>query len=67
MSNATENHMVKLKRYVRFIRTLPRVVAEYQWNALPDQLEIHSDSDHAGCNVTRKSTLGGAILWGADM
>ena len=27
-------------------------------------IEIYADSDHAGCPLTRKSTLGGCVTWG---
>ena len=49
MAVATENDLGKLKRVVKFIRTLPRVVAQYKWKPLPDWIEIYTDSDHAGC------------------
>ena len=64
MSCATDEDLSKLKRVVRFIRTLPRLVARYPWGALSKDIEVYTDSDHAGCALTRKSTVGGAILWG---
>ena len=64
MSCPTELDETRLKRVVRFIRTLPRMVAQYAWNPISSELEVYTDSDHAGCTSTRKSTLGGCILWG---
>ena len=64
MSNASEQDMISLKRIARFIRTLPRIVAQYPWGPLPSDFEVFTDSDYAGCPLTRRSTVGGAITWG---
>ena len=31
---------------------------------MPEILDVYSDANWAGCKVSRKSTSGGAILWG---
>ena len=61
---ATEVDMIGLKRVVRYLKTMPKVVAQYNWGALVDHLDVFPDSDHAGCFRTRKSIVGGCILWG---
>ena len=66
MASPTESDETRLKRVVRFIKTLPRVVAQYAWSPISNQLEVYTDSDHAGCTSTRRSTLGGCILWGGQ-
>ena len=53
-----------LKRALRFLRTMPRSVAQYKWGSVAASVEVYADADYAGCPRTRKSTLGGAILWG---
>ena len=64
MAAPTAQDEVGLKRVVRFLKTLPRLVASYAWAPLSQSLEIYTDSDHAGCVRTRRSTLGGCVLWG---
>ena len=54
----------RLKRVVHYIRTLPRYMARFPWHEPSDTIEVFTDSDHAGCPKTRRSTLGGCILWG---
>merc|ERR1711884_432969 len=39
-------------------------MARYPWGALARNITVYTDSDHAGCSITRRSTLGGCILWG---
>ena len=63
MAAPTAQDEVGLKRVVRFLKTLPRLVASYAWAPLSQSLEIYTDSDHAGCVRTRRSTLGGCVLW----
>ena len=64
LSKPTEEDWGKLKRCARYLLTVPRLVFQYPWNALPSTLSIYTDADHAGCMRTRKSTSGGAIMWG---
>ena len=64
MSKPTSDDMIKLKRIIRYIRTVPRYAAKFPWHTPAKSIEIYTDSDHAGCPITRKSTLGGCILWG---
>ena len=64
MANPSMTDESHLKRVLRFLRTLPRMVAMYKWDDLATDIEIYADADHAGCCRTRKSTLGGVVLWG---
>ena len=63
MSNPTSLDEVRLKRVARFLKTVPRRQMQFPWRPLSSELEVFVDADHAGCHRTRKSTLGGAILW----
>ena len=53
-----------LKRVTRYLLGAQRAVARYPWQPLPPMLTVYTDSDHAGCPYTRKSTMGGLIAWG---
>ena len=64
MSKATSTHESKLKRVVRFLKTLPRMTAQYPWGSMAPHITVFTDSDHAGCPITRRSTVGGCVLWG---
>ena len=64
MAAPTENDEVKLKRVGRYLRGRPRLVLRVPWAPSPARLVIFVDSDFAGCASTRKSTSGGAIMWG---
>ena len=63
---AVPNHssFMKLKRVVRYLIGLPRLVYRYEWQKRPTHLDIFTDSDFAGCKVSRRSTSGGVIMHG---
>ena len=67
MACPTEGDLVRLKRVGRYLLSAPRVAMHYPWTALSDTLQVYTDSDHAGCHRTRKSTAGGVILWSAGV
>ena len=50
----------KLKRILRYLRTAPRQAALFSWKALEDTIVVCVD---AVGSKTRKSTLGGALVW----
>merc|ERR1712026_609172 len=58
MSQPTAGDMIRLKRIVRYIRTVPRMAAKFAWKIPSRSIEVYTDSDHAGCPLTRKSKLG---------
>ena len=64
MSAPTEDDELKLKRIGRYLIGRPRLVLRIPWAATPRHLLVYLDSDFAGCAATRKSTSGGAIMWG---
>ena len=67
LSRPTERQWTGLKRATRYLIGRPRLAALYPWTPLPRLVTIYVDSDFAGCAVTRKSTAGGAAMWGSKM
>jgi hypothetical protein len=67
LQNPTVYDHSLLKRVVRYLRHKPRLIQQfrYQWGFR--HLDVYSDSDHAGCVRTRKSTTGGAVMMGTSM
>ena len=64
LSKPSEEDWLKLKRCARYLLSAPRLVVLYPWRPLSDTLCVYTDADHAGCQRTRKSTSGGAVMWG---
>ena len=64
MSTPTSADMESIKRVVRYLMSIPRIRLRAPWNDLPKNLTVFCDSNWAGCQRTRKSTAGGAVLWG---
>jgi len=65
MQNPRISHLEKLKRIARFLITNPRVVQRFVRQEAQDTLVHFTDSDHAGCKVTRRSTSAGVAMHGA--
>ncbi len=65
MSEPTEADWQVLKRLGRYLKGKPRMIQHFGWQAEGAELEVDSDTDHAGCVRTRKSTSGGCILYGS--
>merc|ERR1711884_428722 len=59
----SEKDWQALKRVARFLLTAPRVVSHFAWHASEGKLVVFVDANWAGCLYTRKSTLGGLVLW----
>ena len=55
--------MVALKRLCRYLRTRQRLVFRYDYQRAT-HIDTYSDTDHAGCVRTRKSTSGGCFMVG---
>jgi len=49
----------------RYIKGVPRVINRYDYQKDWKILDIWSDTDHAGCPWTRKSTTGGIMMFGS--
>ena len=64
MAKPTKGHWLKLKRLGRYLIESGRTIMRYDWQGQEHEVTGYSDSDWAGCRVTRKSTSGGAIMIG---
>ena len=64
LSHPDEADERKLKRVARYLHGQRRMVAQYPWQPLDDELRVYVDANHAGCIRTRLSTVGGATTWG---
>ncbi|GKC62256.1 hypothetical protein Tco_1089854 [Tanacetum coccineum] len=58
-ANSKESHLVVVKRIFRYLKGTPNLGLWYP-KGLGFDLKAYSDSDYAGCNLDRKSTLGGS-------
>ena len=56
MSKPTQEQLTKLKRVGRYLKMYPTVAIHYDYQKKPEELNVWTDSDHAGCKITRKST-----------
>jgi len=65
MHNPTERGWARLKRLARYLVGAPRMIISYERQHLPDKLRPFTDSDHAGCKLTRKSTSGLCVMFGS--
>ena len=59
--------MLQLQRAVRFLMGAPRVVQKFVAQEMPGKVSGFSDTDHAGCLKTRKSTSCSMIFLGKHM
>ena len=53
-----------MKRMARYLLGSPRLITTYTRQHMPHRLDIYTDSDHAGCLRTRKSTSSINVLHG---
>ena len=67
MSKPFDAHWNELKRLARFLITAPKIKNLYPWGCREDEIAGYSDSNWAGDKRSRKSTSGGAILWGRGL
>ena len=65
MKAPNEAHLRRLKRLGRFLKGKPRVVTRYGAQEDKHLISVLVDSDHAGCVITRKSTNGDVVKYGA--
>ena len=56
-----------LKRVLRYLKGTPRCLSEFRIQDVCTELMAYSDSDWAGCQVTRKSTSGTVLLLGSHV
>ena len=64
MSRPTVANYEALKRLGRYLIKFPRYRVLYEYQAFTRNLNVWSDSDFAGCCVTRKSTSGAVVRFG---
>ena len=65
MSSPKRSDWEKLKRIGRYLLDKKRYVIHYPYQEEVQKLETWVDSDHAGCQTTRKSTSAGVVTFGA--
>ncbi len=54
-----------MKRMGRYLKGRPRMTQQFLWQEEEgSELEVLGDTDHAGCRKSRKTTTGGAAMWG---
>ena len=53
-----------LKRIARYLLKYPRLVIHFTKQQMPSHIDVFTDSDHAGCLRTRKSTTGLTVMIG---
>ena len=58
MSSPKQGEEIKLKRILRFLRKRPTTTYRYEWQDHPGELAGYTDSDWAGCTLTRRFTSG---------
>jgi hypothetical protein len=64
MHAPTERGWSILKRMARYLILCPRLIITYERQHNPCRLDVFTDSDHAGCKRTRKSTSSINVLHG---
>jgi hypothetical protein len=57
----------QLVRFGRYLRGRMRVVTEFNYQKDWKIMDVWSDTDHAGCLETRKSTSGGVMIFGSHV
>jgi hypothetical protein len=66
MANPTTLAMSALKRLCRYLKDRPRLIFKYGYQRA-SHVDTYSDTDHAGCVRTRKSTSGGCMMVGSHI
>ena len=51
---------------VRYLIGLPRLVYVYDWQAMPEGLDVYTGTDFAGCKTTRSRTSGGTVMFDSN-
>ena len=67
MQQPTRWDMLQLQRAVRFLLWAPRLVQTFVAQSMPTKVTAFSDTDHAGCLKTRKSTSCSMMFLGKHM
>ena len=64
MSQPRQCDWAQMKRLGRYLVDKTRVIVNFAYQTKPEHLSVWTDTDHAGCLKTRKSTNGGIAMWG---
>ena len=64
MATPRSGDMDLMKRLGKYLVGTFRAVYMYPWQSEQAQVETFVDSDWAGCKGSRRSTSGGAMMWG---
>ena len=67
MSDPSEVDWEMLRRFARYLVGRPRLRIVYPHQNDPGHLTCYTDSDWAGCQLTRRSTSGGMLMRGAHL
>ena len=54
----------QLKRAVRYLKAVPRLAQRFPMQDVPERVTTFTDSDFAGCQLSRRSTSCCMIFWG---
>ena len=65
MARPTTGSLRRLKRIALYLFGRPRLVWKYNMQSACNIIDIYTDSNWAGCHLTRKSTSGGVAMLGA--
>ena len=65
MSKPRQVDWERLILFGRYLRGKMRVVSEFNYQKQWKIIDVWSDTDHAGCLETRKSTTGGVLMLGS--
>ena len=63
MASPRNQDLTALKRVARYTIKHPRITCKYRWTELDSNIEVFGDANFAGCNSSRKSTVGGVAMW----
>ena len=63
VSKPTNAAWEALKRLCRYLVGVPRMIFHYKWPSI-EHADVYTDTDWAGCPLTRKSTSGGCVMLG---
>ena len=61
MKEPVKGDLRALRRIAQYLADSPRLVYQFAWQDAAD-LEVYTDTDFAGCRVSRRSTSGGCAM-----
>ena len=64
MATPRTKDMDKLKKFARYLIGRDRMIVSFDYQEAQDKVVVWTDSDYAGCRITRRSTTGGVAVLG---